>query len=60
MRWIQKQPVCFGWNKGEIDVKKDTLAIIGSVVLGVILIALFVLEIQNPQGGVAMLSGIIG
>lgn len=41
-------------------MKKDTLAIIGSVVLGMILIALFVLEIQNPQGGVAMLSGIIG
>ncbi|MGN1167328.1 MAG: hypothetical protein ACI4S2_12975 [Lachnospiraceae bacterium] len=41
-------------------MKRDTLIVVGSVVLAVILVGLFVAEILNPQGGAAMLSGMMG
>lgn len=41
-------------------VKRDKLVIVGDVVLLLILAALFVLEIKNPQGGVELINGILG
>lgn len=41
-------------------LKKDTLVILGCVVLFVILAALLIFEMQNPEGGVAMIANLFG
>ena len=41
-------------------LKKDTIIIAASVLLFVILVALLVCEMQNPEGGVKLLEGLFG
>ncbi len=41
-------------------VKKDTLVIIASVLLFVILAALLFLEMKNPEGGMELMAGLLG
>lgn len=40
--------------------KKEKAAVAGSILLFIILICLLVFEIRNPEGGVALLSGLLG
>lgn len=41
-------------------MKKDTLVMIGNVVLLAVLIILIVVEIKNPQGGAELLGRVLG
>lgn len=41
-------------------MKKDTLVMIGSVILFVALVAMMAVEATHPQGGAAMLSSLFG
>lgn len=40
--------------------EKKTLVTVGCVVLFVLLVALMIFEMNNPQGGVEILNGIFG
>lgn len=41
-------------------LKKDTIIIAASVVLFVVLVALLLCEMQNPEGGVRFISNLLG
>lgn len=41
-------------------MKKDTLVMIGNIVLFVLLAGLMVVEVMNPEGGAALLEGLFG